>query len=219
MLQRLKDIDYSCFDALNGWHTQYADSFMSLMTGKYAYLLFALVLLVMLFRKNWKGALLIIVALALTIALCDQVSSSIIKPLVCRLRPSHDPSLADSVYILNNHRSGFYGFVSSHAANTFGIAVFLTLLFRNKLLTASIFSWSVMVCYTRIYLGVHFPGDIACGATLGVVISFATYRCYALMAQRLNCQMNFAAADGRNMAFAILSSVALLLVASAFYVV
>jgi undecaprenyl-diphosphatase len=92
--------------------------------------------------------------------------------LVERLRPSHDPVIGNQIHIVNNYRGGLYGFISSHAANTFAIAVFLALLFKRKVFTISIIIWASIVSFSRIYLGVHYPGDVLCGAILGTGLGF-----------------------------------------------
>lgn len=117
-------------------------------------------------------------AVGLCVLIADQVASGFCKPFFERLRPTHDPELKDILHIVNDYRSSLYGFCSSHASNTFGIATLTCLLFRNKCYSALIFSWAALNCYSRMYLGVHFPLDIVCGALVGVAAGYISYCLY-----------------------------------------
>jgi undecaprenyl-diphosphatase len=119
------------------------------------------------------------VSFAILVTLCDQISASIIKPCFARLRPTHHPDFMNLVQTVNGYRGGRYGFVSSHAANGFGAATFMALVYRYKWVTASVFLWALVSSYSRIYLGVHFISDILGGMALGVVLGVAVYYlCY-----------------------------------------
>ena len=89
------------------------------------------------------------------------------------------------VDVVRGYRGGKYGFVSSHAANAFGVVTFLSLLFRRKSLTLGLLFWAFLHSYTRIYLGVHFPGDIVCGGLLGALVGWAVFRLYGCVADRV----------------------------------
>lgn len=129
-------------------------------------------------HSKGKETLLIAGFTILLFTLCDQVSSSILKPLIARPRPSHDPIIETLLNYVNNYRGGAYGFPSSHAANSFGFAIFSSLLFREKYYTIGAISWACMCSYSRIYLGVHFPGDIIVGIILGIAIGFLCHWLY-----------------------------------------
>ena len=130
------------------------------------------------FKKGWRKTVAVVLAIALVILIADQVSASIIKPLVERARPSHNESLQSTIHIVNGYRGGPFGFVSSHAANCFGIALLLAMIFKNRLFTWTMVVWATLMCYSRIYLGVHYPGDIVCGAILGFLAAWLVYRIF-----------------------------------------
>ena len=178
-IQRLIDIDKQVMLALNGSNSLYMDGVMKIYTSTVVWIPVALVLLFIVLKNNTpRSSLLVVLGVALTILASDQVSSGFIKPLVGRLRPSLDPEFMHLIDTFNNYRSGSYSFTSSHACNSFAIAMFVSLLIRNKALSLSMFAWAAINSYSRIYLGVHFPGDILCGAILGTIIGSITYWIY-----------------------------------------
>ncbi len=117
---------------------------------------------------------LIVLAVVLMVVALDQLSSSVIKPLACRLRPSHTPIVSGMLHYVNGYHGGRFGFVSGHATNTVGIAVFLAMMFRDRFTRWSLAVFALLMCYSRIYLGVHYPGDVICGALLGASIAWLT---------------------------------------------
>lgn len=133
--------------------------------------------------------------IALSITLADQFSSGFCKPYFMRFRPAQDPEIMYMVHVVNGYRGGMYGFISSHAANTFAVATFVSLLVRRKEMTAVMFIWALIPSYSRIYLGVHYPGDIICGAIAGSVIASLVYWLYAFIRKNISnspslCQNN-----------------------------
>ena len=185
MLEQLIEWDKAVFLFLNNTHTPFWDHFMWIYTGRLTWVPLILSLLFVLFRKNWKEALLVVVALALTITLCDQFASSLCKPYFARFRPAQDPEFSPFVQIVNGYRGGRYGFISSHAANSFGAVVLLALIFRNRLFTIAAVVWAIVNCYSRIYLGVHYPGDILAGTVAGIVIAVIVYAIGVKIRRRL----------------------------------
>lgn len=184
-MEQLIEWDKAVFLFLNNTHTPFWDHFMWIYTGRLTWVPLILSLLFVLFRKNWKEALLVVVALALTITLCDQFASSLCKPYFARFRPAQDPEFSPFVQIVNGYRGGHYGFISSHAANSFGAVVLLALIFRNRLFTITAVVWAIVNCYSRIYLGVHYPGDILAGTVAGIVIAVIVYAIGVKIRRRL----------------------------------
>lgn len=175
MLEQLIEWDKTVFLFLNNTHTPFWDHFMWIYTGRLTWAPLIVALLFVLYRKNWKEATLVVVALALTITLCDQFASTLCKPYFARFRPAQDPDFSPLVQIVNGYRGGRYGFISSHAANSFGAVVLLALIFRNKVFAVAGILWAVVNCYSRIYLGVHYPGDILAGTIAGIAFAWLIY--------------------------------------------
>jgi len=170
MLEYLNDIDADALLAINGLHNSFQDLFWWMLTAKWASALLVLGLLWILLHQNRRHALLVLGMIALAVLFADQLSSGLIKHLVERLRPTHDPQLESAVHVINGYRGGMYGFVSSHAANSFAIATLMTLVMRQRLVPISLFTWALLQCYSRMYLGVHYPGDILGGIVVGAVV-------------------------------------------------
>jgi undecaprenyl-diphosphatase len=183
-LNLLKSWDRNLFLFLNGIHSPLWDYSMTLFTLTPVWILFYGTILSIIIRKHGKKSLFILVAIALMIICSDQFSG-ILKHTVQRLRPSNDPELASVIHIFFK-KGGLYGFVSAHAANTFAIATFTSLLFRNSRYTMFIFPWAMMISYSRIYLGVHYPGDVLFGAILGVGIGIGIFKLLNYAESRLS---------------------------------
>lgn len=221
MIDYLNNIDTALFSFFNGMHCGYFDRVMWLMSGRLTWLLMIIVLIYVLFRRNWKTGVAVIIGIALVILFCDQISSTFIKPVVHRLRPSHTESLSATIHLINGYTSGLYGFVSSHATNSFGVAMLVSLIFKNKWLTTAIFTWAVIVCYSRIYVGVHYPGDIICGAALGSIIGWVVYQGLfkLVIAKSKKYQISeFNQEDSRKISLAISFNLIGVFIAAIFYV-
>ena len=157
-LQGAIDVDTNIFFSINRMHNMYFDYFMSAYSGKWVWIpMYAAIWYVMLRNFHWKVTLFCMIGLALTITFADQ---------------------ACATWIVNNHRGGRYGFPSCHAANTFGLAFFLFFLFRKRWLTLFIMAWALLTCYSRVYLGVHYPGDLLAGTIVGLIGAWLIYRLF-----------------------------------------
>ncbi len=181
LLSLLSDADTALLLAVNGWRAEWADSFMYAFSGRWVWIpMYAAILYAILRNVGWKTAVGCILAVALTVTFADQVCATLIRPLACRLRPSNpDNPLSVLVQTVNGYRGGRYGFPSCHAANTFGLAFFVLFLVRSRLLAAYILFWAVLTCYSRSYLGVHYPGDLLAGALVGLAGAALSYGLFA----------------------------------------
>ncbi|MBX2900492.1 MAG: phosphatase PAP2 family protein [Cyclobacteriaceae bacterium] len=177
MLDKLIEWDKKLLIWLNSHHTDWLDPVMYLITKTWFWIPLYGFLIYLVFRFYKKEGWFILIGAALTVLLCDQITSSFMKPFFERLRPSHDPSLDGLLHHVNGYRGGTYGFSSGHAANTFGVALFVWLTLRSHIKWSwVIFIWATVMTYTRIYLGVHFPGDILVGSLIGLTCGWLSYR-------------------------------------------
>jgi len=184
LVQSIVEFDKELLLFLNSFHNLFFDTFMWIISTKEIWVPLYLVIIYYFFKdRDARKAFIILGICVLCIVLCDQISSSIFKPLFERWRPSRDPDISEMVHIVNGKRGGKYGFISSHAANVFGLAVFSLMLFKNRVYSIIILTWAILVSYSRIYLGVHFPGDILCGGLLGSGLGFG---CYKLLNRFIN---------------------------------
>lgn len=187
MIDALLYLDHWLLLKINGLNTPWLDSTMyGLTQGIYWLPLYILVIGFIIYRAKWK-TISILLFLGVVILLTDQLSASLIKPWVGRLRPSHNPDLENLLHFVNGYKGGLYSFVSSHATNAFGIATFLWLILRKKIDWIWImFLWAIVFSLTRIYLGVHYPSDILGGAVLGSILGLGVYKLGRLMPEKIN---------------------------------
>lgn len=191
-IQQLIGFDQDLLLKLNGSDSLFWDGFMWLSTNMFTWIPLATVLLYVIFKNNpIKEALIILILLGVVITLADQIASGFCKPFFARFRPTQDPELMYQIDIVNGYRGGRYGFISSHAANTFGAAIFLTLIFKNASLAITLFFWAILNAFTRMYLGVHYPGDIFFGTMVGIGVGILIYMIYKKLQQSLLKRANF----------------------------
>jgi undecaprenyl-diphosphatase len=170
LLDRLIQWDKELLIVLNGFHTPWLDPVVLLMTRTLFWSPLYVFLIFLLFRNFRNRAWLLLIGVAFTLLLSDQLTSELIKPWFARLRPSHDASLTGLLHLVDGYRADLFGFSSGHAANTFGIAFFTWFTFRSIYRWMFlVFVWAGVMTYTRIYLGVHYPGDILAGTILGLI--------------------------------------------------
>ena len=136
-------------------------------------------------NDNFRRIICILACAGLCVLFAGTVDDLLVKPLVARLRPAHDFQIGMLVDTVDGYRGGKYGFFSAHAANTFSIAVFFSLLMRSRLVTLLLVGWSLTNCWTRLYLGVHYPLDILCGLLWGGSVGTGIYFLYRYVDRRL----------------------------------
>ena len=187
MIDYLLYIDQYLLLKINGLNTPWLDTIMSAMTnGPFWLPLFIVVIGFIIYKSRWK-AIAVFLFLALVIVFADRISSGLLKPWVGRLRPSHEPDLENILHFVNGYKGGLYSFVSSHAANAFGVATFLWLVLRKSINWIWImYVWAIIFSFTRIYLGVHYPSDILGGAVLGLILGLGVYKFSRLMPEKIS---------------------------------
>ena len=176
MLEIIQNLDTQLFLFLNGIHSEFWDPIMIFFSGKLTWLpLYLAIVVFMYIRFGWR-LVWPLLGVALIITLADQTSVHLFKNVFERLRPCRNTEIQELIHLATGRcAGGMYGFVSSHAANTFGVAVFLTYLFKTRWFTIFILIWAAAVSYSRIYLGAHYPGDIIVGGLLGAVCGYGVW--------------------------------------------
>jgi undecaprenyl-diphosphatase len=170
MMEELESLDQQLFLFLNGLHSEGMDPVMALISSKSIWIPLYLVILFSVYRKyGFKGlAPLVILSFGVMLAFTDLGSVHLFKKVFMRYRPCHNLDLMSMIHIVDGHCGGKYGFISSHAANTFGLATYFSFLMRKRWIWVSMLTWAAVVSYSRIYLGVHYPADILGGLLWGL---------------------------------------------------
>lgn len=189
----LIDFDRWLLLSVNGSASLYFDGVVKTLTAAATWIPLYIALFYMVMKNNnsVQKIFFIVACAGLCYLFAGAFDDGIIKPLVARWRPTHDPVIGWQVDVVNGYRGGKYGFFSAHASNTFSLAVFFSLLVRSRLLSIALVFWSVVNCWTRLYLGVHFPGDIIVGLLWGGAVGVAVYYFYLRMEHRFGSGMKF----------------------------
>ena len=189
----IQNIDFQVLQWFNGSNNVILDQLALVLTSGFTWIPLYVVLFIVVMRNNetMMQIGLVVGGALLCILFADGFADGIIKPLAERWRPSNDPLVKYSVQVVDNLRMKDYGFCSAHAANTMSIAVFFSLLVRSRMLTITMIVWSLVNCWTRLYLGVHYPLDIATGLLLGSVVGFLVYLLYHRMYRRISPEIKY----------------------------
>lgn len=182
----LIDFDKQLLLAVNGSDSLFLDGLVMTLTTATTWIPLYLALFYMVIRNNnsVKKIAFIVACAGLCVFFAGSLDDMIVKPLVARWRPTHDPEIGILVDTVNGYRGGNYGFFSAHASNTFSLAVFFSLLVRSRLLTCFLVGWSLVNCWTRMYLGVHYPGDILVGLLWGGIVGTCMWLLHQWAARR-----------------------------------
>ena len=189
----IQNIDFQVLQWFNGSNNVILDQLALVLTSGFTWIPLYVVLCIVVMRNNetMMQIGLVVGAALLCILFADGFADGIIKPLAERWRPSNDPLVKYSVQVVDNLRMKDYSFCSAHAANTMSLAVFFSLLIRSRMMTITMITWSLVNCWTRLYLGVHYPLDIATGLLLGSVVGFLVYLFYHRMYRRISPEIKY----------------------------
>ena len=187
----LEKLDQQFFLFLNSFYSPFWDQVMHVISGKVIWAPLYLAILIFLGIKYKRKFIIIFLFIILAVTLADQASVHLFKNLFQRLRPCHEPALDGLVHLFKGQCGGQFGFVSSHAANSFNVAVISLLFIKNRWYSTGIIIWAVVVGYSRIYLGVHYPGDVICGSLLGTLCGWSIYKLYVLTDSKILMNAEF----------------------------
>lgn len=191
MTEKIKKWDEELFLFLNGQHVDWLDSFMELMTGKIIWVPLYAFFLLLIIRQFKHGSLWVLAGVGFAILLADQSTSAFMKPYFERLRPCHDARWDGQMFNYGGC-GGMYGFASSHAANSFALATYLSLTFRNRIRGFGwLFLWASFISFTRIYLGVHYPLDILIGGLTGILCGWLAWFLATKLKKRYARELHF----------------------------
>jgi undecaprenyl-diphosphatase len=191
--QTIIDLDKQLLLWFNGSQSLYLDHLVRTLTHTVTWVPFYLSLFYVVIKnnENVQKILLVLAGAALCVLIAGTIDDTIVKPTVARWRPTHDPQIGLLVDIVDGYRGGKYGFFSAHASNTFSIAIFFWWVVRSRLLTTAMVIWSFVNCWTRLYLGVHYPGDILVGLCWGALTGSLVYFLYLQVLRRIGTVKNF----------------------------
>lgn len=190
---KIQDMDMQVLSLFNGSDNIMLDQMVQILTSGLTWIpLYVMLFFVVIRNNETMGQIALVVGSAIfCVLLADGLVDGIIKQLAERWRPSNDPTFKYMVQVVDDIRLKGYSFCSAHAANTMSLAVFFSLLIRSKLLTITLVTWSLINCWTRLYLGVHYPSDILCGMMIGIIVGILVYLLYYKIYLRISPKINY----------------------------
>lgn len=190
---KIQDMDMQVLSIFNGSDNIMLDQMVQILTSGLTWIpLYVMLFFVVMRNNETMGQIALVVGSAIFCVLfADGLVDGIIKQLAERWRPSNDPTFKYMVQVVDDIRLKGYSFCSAHAANTMSLAVFFSLLIRSKMLTITLVTWSLINCWTRLYLGVHYPSDILCGMIIGIIVGILVYLLYYKIYRRISPKINY----------------------------
>lgn len=190
---KIQDMDMQMLSLFNGSDNIMLDQMVQILTSGLTWIpLYVMLFFVVMRNNETMGQIALVVGSAIFCVLfADGLVDGIIKQLAERWRPSNDPTFKYMVQVVDDIRLKGYSFCSAHAANTMSLAVFFSLLIRSKMLTITLVIWSLINCWTRLYLGVHYPSDILCGMIIGIIVGILVYLLYYKIYRRISPKINY----------------------------
>ena len=189
----LIELDKQLLLSVNGSESLFLDGLVKTLTTATTWIPLYCALLYMVIKNNDRAqkVLMIVGGALLCVFLAGSLDDIFVKPMVARWRPTHDPMIGMDVDIVNDYRGGYYGFFSAHASNTFSLAVFFALLVRDRIFSIAVILWSLVNCWTRMYLGVHYPGDILVGLLWGGLVGTAVWYLHLLLTRKFSSEKTY----------------------------
>lgn len=193
MLECILSADLSLLRFFNSGNSVYFDALVPMLTSGLTWipLYIALFYLVVKNHETMAQIGFIVATAVVCVCLAGGIGDFIVKPMVGRLRPCNDPMVNAQLNLMAGTLSESYSFFSSHAANTFSLAMFFSLLVRDRLFTIVMFLWALLNCWTRLYLGVHYPSDILCGMLYGSFVGVVVYLAFYKLFYKFNIKFQY----------------------------
>lgn len=182
LLSSICQLDTDALLFINSIRAEWLDGFMYGASGRLVWVPFYVILALLLWRRfGWRRAVLGILMIGVAVLITDQLCASLIRPAIERLRPTNPQNpISSHIHTVFGYRGGAYGFPSCHAANSCVLTVAYSLLYRNRVMTIILVAWTLLLCWTRMYLGVHYPGDLIVGLIIGSLVAIACFKLFKL---------------------------------------